>query len=51
MTMNDLQTIAALSIVFLTALIFSYKVLKKKDSSCGGGCSCSVKAKVDIKPQ
>ncbi|MEZ7969468.1 MAG: FeoB-associated Cys-rich membrane protein [Rubritalea sp.] len=43
--MSDPQTIAALSIVALTVLIFCYKMLKRKSGSCGGGCSCSVKPK------
>ena len=51
MAMNDPQTIAALGIVALTVFVFGYKILKKKDGSCGGGCSCSVKPKVDLKPK
>ncbi len=43
--MKDIQSIAALSIVAITVLVFAYNILKRPSKNCGGGCSCSVKPK------
>ncbi len=39
----DPQSLAALGVVIVTAVIFMLRLLKASKSSCAGGCGCVLK--------